>query len=71
MRPIGLVIRAASLALAPLLGETQQATKVWRIGFLGAESASTNRYFLDAFRLGMSAPHHPAVGIGRADEIIQ
>jgi len=64
MRTIGLVILAFSLALAPLVGDAQQAPKVWRIGFLGAESASTNRHSLDAFRLGMSAPHRPAVGIG-------
>ena len=29
------------------------AEKFSRIGFLGAETASTNRHFLDAFRLGM------------------
>jgi putative ABC transport system substrate-binding protein len=40
------------LLAAPLTVEAQGG-KVWRIGFLGAETASTNRHFLEAFRLGM------------------
>ena len=37
----------------PLAVEAQPAARVWQIAFLGAESPSTNRHFLDAFRLGM------------------
>src|SRR5262245_9506483 len=33
--------------------EAQPAARVWQIAFLGAESPSTNRHFLDAFGLGM------------------
>jgi ABC-type uncharacterized transport system substrate-binding protein len=54
MRPIALVLAVTlGLTLVPLSPEAQQPAKVWRIGFLGAETASTNRHFLDAFRLGM------------------
>jgi putative ABC transport system substrate-binding protein len=46
---------AGTLALLAVpLAAGAQGGKVWRIGFLGAETASTNRHFLDAFRLGMS-----------------
>jgi len=38
---------------APLAAEAQSAGKAWRVGFVGAETLSTNRHFLDAFRLGM------------------
>ena len=44
---------AASIVVAPLAAKAQPAGRVWQIGFLGAETASTNRHFLDAFRLGM------------------
>jgi hypothetical protein len=37
----------------PLAAVAQQPTKVPIIGFLGAESASTNRHFFDAFQQGM------------------
>ena len=37
----------------PLGARAQQAAKVPTIGFLGAESASTNHHFFDAFREGM------------------
>jgi putative tryptophan/tyrosine transport system substrate-binding protein len=37
----------------PLAARAQQPTKVSTIGFLGAESASTNQHFFDAFREGM------------------
>ena len=37
----------------PLAARAQQPTKVPTIGFLGAESASTNQHFFDAFREGM------------------
>jgi len=43
---------AGSLLAAPLAVEAQQPTK-YLIGFLGAESLSTNQHFLDAFRQGM------------------
>jgi putative ABC transport system substrate-binding protein len=36
-----------------LVAEAQPAGKVWRVGFLGAESASTNHHFVEAFRAGM------------------
>ncbi len=45
---------------APLAAETQpRSGKVWRIGYLwatgpvGADMDSTDRHFLDAFRLGL------------------
>jgi putative ABC transport system substrate-binding protein len=37
----------------PVVARAQQPTKVPIIGFLGAESASTNRHFFDAFQQGM------------------
>jgi putative ABC transport system substrate-binding protein len=33
--------------------EAQSAGKPWRVGFVGAETLSTNRHWLEAFRLGM------------------
>lgn len=36
-----------------LVAEAQPAGKMWRVGFLGAESASTNHHFVEAFRTGM------------------
>jgi len=41
------------IVVTPRLGSPQPAGKVWQIGFLGAESPSTNRHFLDSFRLGI------------------
>ena len=41
------------VSLAGSLAAEAQPGKVWRVGFLGAETASTNGHFLDAFRLGM------------------
>src|SRR5262249_732311 len=38
---------------APVGAGAQRAAKVWRIGFAGAGTTSTNQHFLDAFRLGM------------------
>ena len=43
---------AVSLAAAST-AHGQSASKLWRIGFVGAESESTSRHFLDAFRAGM------------------
>ena len=43
---------AGGLLAAPVIVEAQQPTK-YLIGFLGAESLSTNQHFLDAFRQGM------------------
>ena len=40
-------------ALAAAYAEAQQSTTLTRIAFLGAESPSTNRHFLDAFRNGL------------------
>ena len=55
MRRIGLAIGvlALSLALAPLAGESQQARKVPRIGFLGGASASGYANQLAALREGL------------------
>ncbi len=54
MRLIGLaVILAISFNLAPLAAETQQAGKVYRIGFLEAGSSSVNQHFLAGFRQGL------------------
>jgi len=41
------------LLAAPLAGEGQESTTRPRVGFVGAESQSTNQHFLDAFRQGM------------------
>jgi putative ABC transport system substrate-binding protein len=50
---LAVALLAVALLAAPLAAETQQAGRVWRIGFLGAETPSTNGHFLHAFRLGM------------------
>ncbi len=42
----------AVLLAAPFAAGAQPSTK-YLIGFLGAESLSTNQHFLDAFRQGM------------------
>jgi len=51
----GLVLLLAlALLLAPLVGEGQQAGKVWKIGFLGTTSPrSPHGAFLDVFRAGL------------------
>jgi putative tryptophan/tyrosine transport system substrate-binding protein len=41
------------ILLPPFAGQAQPADKVWRIGFLGPGAYSTDRHFLDAFRLGL------------------
>ena len=43
----------AGLLAVPLAGEGQDSTSRPRVGFVGAESPSTNPHFLDAFRQGM------------------
>jgi len=52
MRLIGLVILSASLALAPLTAEAQQAGKVYRIGFLW-DTPAVWPHALEAFRQGL------------------
>ncbi|HEY7648285.1 MAG TPA: ABC transporter substrate-binding protein [Methylomirabilota bacterium] len=52
MRLIGLML-ALALTLAPLAAEAQQATKVYRIGFLGMSSATDYAGNLEAFRQGL------------------
>jgi putative tryptophan/tyrosine transport system substrate-binding protein len=49
----GIVTLTLSLLAAPVITEAQQASNIWRIAFLGAESPSTNQHFLDAFRQGL------------------
>src|SRR5215475_367454 len=44
---------SGGLLAAPLTGEGQESTTRPRVGFVGAESQSTNQHFLDAFRQGM------------------
>ena len=44
---------AALLLATSLVAEAQRSTIPSRVGFLGAESLSTNQHFLDAFRLGL------------------
>jgi putative ABC transport system substrate-binding protein len=44
---------AVLLLATPLVAEAQRSTIPSRVGFLGAESLSTNQHFLDAFRLGL------------------
>jgi putative tryptophan/tyrosine transport system substrate-binding protein len=48
-----LVTLLLSLLVAPLAVDAQQAPHPWRIGFLGAESPTMSRHFLDAFRHGL------------------
>jgi hypothetical protein len=56
MRPIALVLAVTlGLTLVPLSPEAQQPGKVWRIGFLGAETASTNRHFRMRFVLACAS----------------
>src|SRR5262252_1139606 len=54
MRRIGLaVVVAFSLALVPIAGEAQQATKVTPIGYLSGPSLSANAARIEAFRHGL------------------
>jgi putative ABC transport system substrate-binding protein len=54
MRQIGLaVVLALSLALSPIAGEAQQATKVTPIGYLSGPSLSANAARIEAFRQGL------------------
>src|SRR5262249_16401953 len=54
MRRIGLaVVLAVSLALVPIAGEAQQATKVTQIGYLSGPSLSANAARIEAFRQGL------------------
>ena len=51
---VRLAITAALLLFAtPLAGQGQESTTHPRVGFVGAESPSTNQHFLDAFLQGM------------------
>ena len=51
MRRIGLaVVLTFSLLLASLLAEGQQARKVYRIGFLSSQTATTLTHVINAFR---------------------
>ena len=43
----------SGLLAVPLATEAQESMTRTRVGFLGAESPSTNQHFLDAFRQGM------------------
>jgi hypothetical protein len=58
LRRIGLAVVLAvgialGLALAPLVGETQQATRVTPIGYLSGPSLSANAARIEAFRQGL------------------
>src|SRR4029453_14188930 len=54
MRRIGLaVVLAASLTIAPLAAEAQQARNIPRIGILTSGAGSANPRFLEAFRQGL------------------
>ena len=50
---ISLLGGAAAWISWPSTARAQQSAKVWKVGFLGAESAATNQHFFDAFREGM------------------
>ena len=58
MRRRRFVMLLGAAALSPLAARAQQPAKVPTVGFLGAESAATNRHFLDAFRQGMREHGH-------------
>jgi putative ABC transport system substrate-binding protein len=47
------LVLALGLLAVPLALQAQPATKVYRIGFLGSASASTNPHLLQAFRQGL------------------
>jgi putative ABC transport system substrate-binding protein len=44
---------STGLLAAPAVAGAQQAGKVYRIGYLSTQSASTGRNYLDAFRQGL------------------
>jgi len=50
---VRLVTLTLGLLVAPLMAEAQQAPRLWRVAFLGAESPATSGHFLDAFRQGL------------------
>ena len=50
---VRLVILTLGLLVVPLMAEAQQAPRLWRVAFLGAESPATSGHFLDAFRQGL------------------
>jgi putative tryptophan/tyrosine transport system substrate-binding protein len=50
---VRLVTLTLGLLVAPLIAEAQQAPRLWRVAFLGAESPITSGHFLDAFRQGL------------------
>ena len=53
MRVIGLAVVLVISVLATLSVQAQESIPRTRVAFLGAESASTNQNFLDAFRQGL------------------
>ncbi len=53
LRSLGLIVTLAlGILLTPLVGETQQTVKVWKIGFLGG-SPSAVPQFIQAFQQGL------------------
>jgi hypothetical protein len=50
---VRLLTLTLGLLVAPLLADAQQALRLWRVAFLGAESPATSGHFLDAFRQGL------------------
>jgi len=55
-RRVFLVAVAGSLLAAPLAAEAQHGGKVFRVGFLGAATASAAPNHLQAFRQGLRDP---------------
>ena len=53
MRRREFITALCGAAAWPLIARAQQSARVPTIGFLGAEAASTNQHFFDAFRHGM------------------
>src|SRR3954471_22558386 len=55
-RELMLLLGGTALIAWPLVARAQQASKVWRIGYLGFGSAAASVEFVEALRAGLRAP---------------